>query len=93
MGLGWSATRLSTWVTSSLTATLTSAARSTSQRWVPRVVARIQPARAAASTANGTGRKSELLTARTVPIGGGGSFSHRTTSFWAASAPGCSASQ
>ena len=70
-----------------------SIARSTSHRSLPRAVNTIQPTRASATTAKGTGRRSELVTASTVPNGSGGSLIHRTTAVWASAAPGCSAIQ
>ena len=53
----------------------------------------IQPKRASATTANGTGRKSEFVTASTAPSGCGGSLIHLTKPVWTSAAPGCSANQ
>ncbi len=93
VGLAWSATRLSTWVISSARANPRTIARSTSHRALPRAVTMIQAKRARATTARGTGRKSEFVAASTVPNGGGGSLIHVTKAVWASSAPGCSAIQ
>ena len=69
VGLGWSASRLSTWVIASQRATPTTIALTTSHRALPRTVTMIQPKRASATTASGTGRRSAFVRASTAPRG------------------------